>query len=309
MERQAGYLDPMCPRCGYDQSGEAATWEGACPVTGTCPECGHGFGWADLYTPSRMDLAWHVEHASGLRSFLWRSFRTLGVACVPWVFWRRMDVDRRVRPWVLLGWITCVFVVFHAVASGIIGLLIAAQNAVGGGTVSDVFRAVFELPLQQLNFVVINGLIWPAASVHLRWGWTEDPQPESILVYSLPIGFGVMWVILMVVLPTTRRLAKLRFAHIWRAFAIHCGMVILCIQTLRALHYSSYYFWNAGLEWFMLACYFLTLIWSVVWWTCAIRVGWQIKSWAMLLSGMVAAILGTPVVFFPIGMLIQAVNP
>ena len=36
-----------CPRCGYDLSGEIATWTEACPVRGLCTECGLEFAWGE----------------------------------------------------------------------------------------------------------------------------------------------------------------------------------------------------------------------------------------------------------------------
>ncbi len=44
-------ITPTCPKCGYDQSGEIATWESQCPLEGRCPECGFDFVWADVMDP------------------------------------------------------------------------------------------------------------------------------------------------------------------------------------------------------------------------------------------------------------------
>jgi len=42
-----------CPRCGYDQAGQAARFTDSCPLSGLCTECGLTFAWADVYFPSR----------------------------------------------------------------------------------------------------------------------------------------------------------------------------------------------------------------------------------------------------------------
>jgi len=259
---------PICPRCGYDQSGVVTTWETACPVSGTCPECGHGFLWADLFVPSRQDLRWYVEHARGPVSFVWRSVRTLVLIAAPRTFWQRMGVDRRVRGWMLTGWIGLVFAAAHTVASMIIALIIAGENGGGGGSLSGIIRLAPRVLKDHGEAVCVNALIWPAAMVQYGWIIVYDAQPEALMMYSTPIGFGAMWVILLVALPTTRRLAKLRFAHVWRAFAIQCGVVAICFETLRVLDYGSQYLWSPYIGVSILICFLFTMLWSVVWWGC-----------------------------------------
>lgn len=40
---------PRCPRCGYDLGGQVATWREACPLEGSCPECGATFAWGKVF--------------------------------------------------------------------------------------------------------------------------------------------------------------------------------------------------------------------------------------------------------------------
>ena len=68
---------PICPKCGYDQSGEITTWVTQCPLEGTCPECGYALYWSDVVNPSRIRLPWFVEHAESKRGLLRRTIPTL----------------------------------------------------------------------------------------------------------------------------------------------------------------------------------------------------------------------------------------
>ncbi len=84
---------PACPRCGYDQSGVVATWQHACPLRGTCSECGEAFAWADIFNPGRRTLRGFFEHARGTGRTLWWAFTTLWLTLRPWTFWRRVGAD------------------------------------------------------------------------------------------------------------------------------------------------------------------------------------------------------------------------
>lgn len=92
-------ITPACPRCGYDQSGQAASWQDRCPVEGRCPECGTAFNWADLFDPSRRDVPWLAEHARGARDAARRTPGMLRRMALPHAFWRAVGVHAAARPW------------------------------------------------------------------------------------------------------------------------------------------------------------------------------------------------------------------
>ena len=99
-----------CPRCDYDLSGEVATWDraGACPLEGTCPECGGALHWKNVLRPEDGRLIGFVEDARGVRRrFTW-ALRTLWWALWPWKFWTKVGDRERVSP---VGWVWWVLVV------------------------------------------------------------------------------------------------------------------------------------------------------------------------------------------------------
>ncbi len=112
-------LAPLCPRCGYDQSGVAATWQGAgvCPLAGTCSECGEAFEWADLFNPRRRVLRGFFEHARGWRRLLTWSQITFLWTLLPWVFWRRVGSERYPLRRRALLWPLAACVPFYVVGS------------------------------------------------------------------------------------------------------------------------------------------------------------------------------------------------
>lgn len=88
-----------CPRCGYDLRGKVATWEDACPLAGTCTECGLTFGWAEVILPEKFEPTWCVEGCGrGAVRFIRSCIGTLARSFVPWSFWRRLSMSHRIRP-------------------------------------------------------------------------------------------------------------------------------------------------------------------------------------------------------------------
>ncbi|MBX3390375.1 MAG: hypothetical protein KF691_13075 [Phycisphaeraceae bacterium] len=87
---------PKCPCCGYDQSGEVARWRDRCPMDGRCVECGLAFDWRDVFaSPLCPGL---VEHARGMRQWLWWGVRTSFAILWPRRFWMRVLPRHTLRP-------------------------------------------------------------------------------------------------------------------------------------------------------------------------------------------------------------------
>lgn len=87
-----------CPRCGYDLRGTMTTWTRACPLEGTCTECGLAFEWADVFDRTRKEPAWCVEHA---RRGIWPVTRAIVAtflrSWLPWRFWHRLQLHHHIR--------------------------------------------------------------------------------------------------------------------------------------------------------------------------------------------------------------------
>lgn len=204
-----------CPRCGYDQRGIVASWTSACPITGICSECGYGFRWIDVLHPERNLLPGFFEHAKGRWKCWLAAFRTLGWALLPWMFWSRVKLHYEPRPRRLVLWAPIVF--------GSIWVATAAMR------VGAFYGDIRMFPPREL----VNAFIFP---VGLWWSGT---QVELLIIEWSPLYFGVFaasvgWPLLLLVLPETRRRAKVRKVHVLRAsvyglawLAVHLSLLLI----------------------------------------------------------------------------------
>ncbi len=83
---------PRCPRCGYDQSGVAASWSASCPMEGICSECGLRFPWVDAMRPDLHRVRGLYEHARTGRERRRWVLTTLWLVARPWAFWSRVTM-------------------------------------------------------------------------------------------------------------------------------------------------------------------------------------------------------------------------
>lgn len=289
--------NPMCPRCGYDQSGEVATWEHVCPVEGTCPECGHGFLWADLFDPRRRELPWSVESSgSGFRRLM-RTPRMALRMVLPWVYWRQVGVDMAVRPRRLIGWLIWFGVTVHLFAWPFVFLGIGVSSlGRWPPAVSDVVDVFRTFDLVELAGLAVDGIVWPIVRVGLDWSgpWFSlfvfDHGSGHALRFI--VGLCVTWCVVLTATPVTRRMAKLRLAHVARAGLLQFSIVLPLFAMFRFGLLVEYYSFGKYAQAAIMYTTLLGLLWSLVWWISAIRVGWQIRSSALVLLGTVAAVLG-----------------
>lgn len=123
---------PECPRCGYDQSGELATWRESCPLSGICPECGLTLEWREVVSPERRPPRWSYEHGPrGLAGIagphaLLRFVRTLAGCLTAWRLWRELRMH---HPIALLR-LAIVSILGAAVVAGLTLLLIGVLDGV-----------------------------------------------------------------------------------------------------------------------------------------------------------------------------------
>ena len=77
--------EPICPVCGYDQSGVIASWAESCPLEGVCSECGSVLRWQEIHRP---DLFASARFAEDPRSKKWKGLARTGVrVAFPKRFW------------------------------------------------------------------------------------------------------------------------------------------------------------------------------------------------------------------------------
>lgn len=289
--------NPTCPRCGYDQSGAVAVWTDQCPTHGRCPECGTDFGWADLFNPARKDLRWLVEHTGNPLRQVARTAPTLARMALPWEFWARVDVGKRASPRNLLVWLLVLAVGSHLFA---------------WAPVSTALMFVwYDVPAREIPAVIgqygwkviegpaATGVLWPVAYFESRTLRTGSPFTEYVgermMIWTLPLGYGLVWFVILGCLPVTRRIAKVRIAHVARGLLLHGGVLILCLQLTRVFYlFESTSRW-AGYTMFVL--FHAVCVWTILWWACAIWKGWAIRSILLMVLGTIAGLLGGMTLF------------
>ncbi len=290
-------ITPTCPRCGYDQSGVAAAWRGSCPVEGRCSECGTGFAWADLFDRRRQTSWWYVEHAEGVRSAVARTGPTLARVLPPWAFWRRITVQVDTRPGVLAWWLLGWVIAFHLLTAPFVGLFLAGASRVGDSTVRALWELTRTTGWRHLRADAVNGLCWPFYTDPETGFWSVNAEASAAAPYLGALWVGTAWMLLLTVLPTTRRLAKLRLAHQWRAWCLSAAVILPVAGVVRVLAAAYEHFWIEALAWAATALTWAAMVWAVAWWGCAIRIGWGIRSWALLVLGFVVVFLSMPFAF------------
>ena len=90
-------LLPECPRCGYDQRGATAQWGDACPLHGTCAECGLQLHWAEIMRPDKFEPRWCVEFTPRPSNVPLASLKTAVRTFLPWRFWKLVRMAYPVR--------------------------------------------------------------------------------------------------------------------------------------------------------------------------------------------------------------------
>ncbi len=285
---------PVCPRCGYDQSGAVTTWTDRCPVSGTCPECGTTFEWADLFNPARQDIRWLVEHARSGRQRLRRTGPTLLRMVLPWVFWRRVDVHARTDPRSLLRWLAVLTIAMHLLTWIPFSILFAMIDNGYWLTIGGVREYFRDASTPQLANALLTGLTWPVVTFFgLRPSWADFYGGRELLgMFRVPLGIGLTWAVVMTALPVTRRLARLRRAHVLRALLLQWTVVLAGMFLIRLLFPIGELSGNMGVGALAGLVYLIVCLWSLAWWVAALRVGWGIRSPGLSILGTVAALLG-----------------
>ncbi len=234
--------DARCPRCGYDLRGVIDTWKESCQLLGVCSECGLEFEWAELLSPRRRPPTWLFEYARGGPQLTRAFFATILAVLNPWFFWKRQRMSfvinwRRIV--LLIGIIASVEYLLFAASSASISSHIWKNYTTRPGTklVPDYEECVvrgFVLPFSQRSRVSISRGgktmgVWQSPWFARLWRTQEDvPKYFVLFVILLPCVF--------VVLPVSRRRAKVRWAHIGRIFAysLLIPALLLAFMILQA---------------------------------------------------------------------------
>ncbi len=287
---------PICPKCGYDQSGEIATWKTQCPVQGRCPECGLEFAWANVLDPDRVELPWYVEHAKTKRELLGRTIPTLWYLLFPNRYWRRlgMEAPRSLKRYVL--WIALVMLGLHLLSS------LALLGGIYGVTLHNNALYRMWLPAQtpqmqarfRANIVDIGTLdYWLSALSEsvLYPGMARSLYADGVssaggMIALTCMCISVMWFVLFCMFPTTRARTKLRMVHVARAMVVAGLFPFIIFELARiaeAAIYAGEYWAPLGNAEHILAPVFVTVsilvfIWVQWFWISAVWIGWKVKA-------------------------------
>lgn len=309
---------PICPKCGYDQSGEFATWETQCPVHGICPKCGLGFAWADILDPSRSTLYWYIEHARGLKQNLRRTPPTLWYLLLPNRFWERVGIESQIHILRLGLWSVALVVVLHVLTTAVFiaGIFVFDYQYYQSRFASNsVLSMIANFDTSQASKILGDPAWWRESLVTAAghpylnpWLWPESAIATQAAVKVIPFttGVSVLWALILGVVPTTRRIAKLRMAHVYRAGLLTLLMPVVLLETARLIDASVVSVCRFGGLWDEYARFVAPAMGStiviamVIWvqwnWISAIRIGWRIRPnrlliWVGLLGSSVCSYL------------------
>jgi hypothetical protein len=300
---------PMCPRCGYDQTGTVDTWTDQCPLESLCPECGYTFAWSDVFYPDRQRLPGFFEHERGLWPSFVAAWRTMAWIILPFVFWDRVRMHHEVRVRRVLLW---PIVVFGSLWIFIVAARVSAYFVSGEG-VGKAARAV--------GFDLINAAVFPVMAVwEARWTiarngaavrtpgvWFEFLFLDWSMAFYGIIGQAVLVPLLLLLLPETRRRAKVRKAHILRAAVYGQGWLFfhLLLLLTSAVLGAATANWDTALAWrgpiarllyeHRFAYTMLLAAWIAAWWYFALAKGFCLRHatfhWLVLMFAAVLVLL------------------
>jgi len=302
---------PICPKCGYDQSGEILTWQSRCPLDGRCPECGLGFAWGDVFDPSRTELRWYVEHAHSKWAMLKRTGGTLRRLALPWVYWRAVGVEPEVRLRALLLWAVLMATGLHMLVSIPIGFGLWHGSSAWYGSIGPVYgsglKGVLVPMINAVGSPFVDAFIYrPTGGIRVIWGMSAGGEMRDTILVTLPfIGMTLFWMLVMLVAPVTRKQAKIRAPHVIRATLISSLTIVLAFELTRGAYVldvlssrSAFagWFWQRVLTESLIP---IMMIWVLLFWASAIRAGWKIRvSWLLIILGSIASLLGGLAFYF-----------
>lgn len=229
-----------CPRCAYDLRGEVDRWADECPLGGTCPECGLTFAWSDVLNPERCHVPGFVEHSRGRRGTFVAAWRTWWWACLPWRFWSRVTLEAPLRPWRWIVWLATIFLTARLAAVGVYTGAAAIEYTsqftrttdlvvlLGDGAMELFFRGVAYVR----SYRTIRGPGLLGTGYDLAWEWRQFPR--HVLWVPLLVALPPL---VLLLLPETRRRAKVRAGHVLRAavYSLTWVVAVFLLDVLNAL--------------------------------------------------------------------------
>ncbi len=284
---------PICPKCGYDQSGEIATWESQCPISGVCSECGEPISWREIFAIQRewgSEVAWYSEHAHSLRLKILRTPGTMMLRLVfPHRYFRDVNHRRSVRPLDLAISVLLMAMILHVLVSPI-GF--AANRVEGSSYWFQPQRVSMSLEVKTQLAELVSALLYPFGALIFTDHWAISPGPfESYewYDYMLPawaiVGASIFWIILIGFVLLTRHEEHKDYRVDARLLArmtllalippiVHIQVVRLGFGIHAATGMTDATMW---VPFVLIASAFVMLFWVQLLWTHAVRRYWHIK--------------------------------
>jgi len=321
----------VCPRCGYDLTGQVATWhapesdaEGACcPCEGTCSECGLRVEWRLVMLPELASVPWFVETVHVRRLRYAGLLTCVRAAVTPWRFWRRVRLETAQSVPDRLRW-ALIWLLLMPLFGLVLSIMGYSALETYYFTMRQVWNGTTWVPQTNATFTLVDVLArWQIEAVMVAerpmelWNDVLRLTMRSFLFTSTIIaliGFPLM----MLALPFSRAQSKVRMAHVWRAAVYGAAPVPVLLMLLaasmaiavltaplggalsRIMMMPPVYMWRwitrpeAADAWLSLAI----AAWFLVWWGCAFKIGFRMKDWWAVLAGTfvpvaIAAVLGS----------------
>lgn len=240
--------EAACPRCGYDLRGTMETWRNSCPLTGICSECGLAFQWVELLNPQFQSPHWHIEYVSRWKFVPLAVLATAACSLVPWFFWSKLRISHEIK-WRRLA-------VYMLALAMIAWLMFATSNAIIMGrswVQADQHPQMTKLS-RSLGEVVLHAFFLPWSNKPIltyTYNYISQGVPKSMKSsYAAPLWlrFVMRWneailfyltcfivalPMTFVLLPISRRRARVRWRHIVRVFAYSLLFpALVCMGTI-----------------------------------------------------------------------------
>lgn len=260
---------PACPRCGYDRSGEVATWIDRCPVRGVCPECGEDFAWSAKIDKETSRLRWSFEHATTLR-WMAVGWVLAPVRCVlPHRYWRRMWNPEPVR----FGRITVFLVVWWVMVRTVCSALMSV------GLVLDRTG-----PITRANWR------WNANGYHagelVRYfgrglkgslplvgtaGWDTADGIEYWFIAGLALMISVVWAGMLALGVGLPRASCCSRARVARALLMSLVIVPVAYESTRLLGALQSLWFTSPPDAYLIGGVVVSVVWVLAWWSVVTR--------------------------------------
>lgn len=261
---------PLCPRCGYDQSGIVTSWRDSCPTEGRCAECGLEFAWTELFRPDLHAPDWSFEHAN---KHLFRCLMQTFVRSLwPMSFWKSLRLTHPIHTRRLIKLAVGILVTIH--------LLLAAGGYAWFFVLSNIVYKAGSWRYELLSFSIFVPdeavtRFWITAAImpyYPRLAGDEVPTGSTELLmafcwsFLIPLGF--------LALRQTLRHHSVRSVHILRAWAYSLPGLAMWIVLGRipkligiemtAIGTAAHAWWWTQYEFI---CFLVLSAWLLFYWT------------------------------------------